>query len=199
MNDLEVLSEYTQMAEETVASPKAPAELGSIFEQDRQGEALAGVPLFERKFHNARDPYYHIQREKPEHRIVLYLKAEGYSHREIAEISGLTTVAISNIIRQPWAQEELLRIIQSHGEPAVETILKGEAVNSVFKLIELRDSGESPRETQRKAANDILDRLFGKPNQPVQHSGNLDLAKLSDAELAKYLDGSSSSTSTSPA
>lgn len=143
-----------------------------------------------RGLHNGRQPFYTIKHERLEHRVILYLKAEGHSNVEIAQITGFTPVAVSNIVRQPWAQDEVLRIIRSHGEDAVETTLKGAALDSVLKLIDLRESPKAGPEVQRKAANDLLDRLFGKPNQRIEHQ-NIDVSKVPDAELLKHIPTSS--------
>lgn len=182
------------MAQRLSPLDTAAAESCSSFEQDSESVALAGSASSEEPdLHNGRDPHYNIKHERLEHRVIIYLKAEGLSNKEVAEVSGFTPVAVSNILRQPWAKRRVLEIIQSKGSDAVETVLKSSALDSIYKLIELRDSPLTQPETQRKSANDLLDRLFGKPNQPVQHSGNLDLTKLSDEELARIIASGSGS------
>lgn len=85
-----------------------------------------------------------IVHEKPEHRIILFLKAQGHSHTEIAKITGYTIPWISQIVRQPWARERLMRILTEQGEDAVQAVLRGEVLNSVFTLIEVRDTAANP-------------------------------------------------------
>lgn len=164
----------------------------SNFEQDQEAPARPLVQSEEpRPLHNGREPFYQIKHERLEHRMLMYLKAEGHSNVEIAKITGFSAVAVSNILRQPWAQEEVLRIVKAQGDDAVQQVLKGAALDSVMKLIEIRDDPHVSKETCRKASNDLLDRVFGKPNQPVQHSGNVDFSKVSDEELLKFIPSTS--------
>lgn len=142
-----------------------------------------------RSFHNARDPQYTLFREKPEHRVVCYLKAQGLNHKEIAERTGYTTVAIAYICAQKWAQELIAEELTQAGRSRVEYILSEQAVPSLEKLITLRDDPEVNKEVQRKAANDLLDRIFGKPNQPITHK-TIDPNELSNEELARIARGS---------
>lgn len=134
-------------------------------------------PLF-----NGRDPQYVLQAERPVHRAIVFLAAQGLSYVEIAQQLGMSAPAVGYIVKQPWAEEEILKQIHSNGGDAVATVLSQQALPSVMKLIELRDSEEVQKEVQRKAANDLLDRIFGKPNQPVTHRQE-DLAEMTDAEL----------------
>lgn len=148
------------------------SEADSFFELEVQ-------PLF-----NPSNPAYTLKRERPEHRIIVMLKAQGYTNVEIARQIGWTTPGIANIVKQSWARELILKEITKAGRNQVEAVLQGEALNSVLKLIDIRDDEEVAAEVQRKAANDLLDRMYGKPNTPVTHiDGNV--KTLSDAQLSK--------------
>jgi hypothetical protein len=138
------------------------------------------------QLHNARDPFYRIQRERFEHRVIIFLKAEGYSNLEIAEKTGMSAVAISNIIRQPWAQRQILDIIHSKGGDAVSQLLNGAAADAVQRLIIEKDNMDARSSERTAAADKILDRIFGKPNQPLQYS-SIDPKKMSDEELEAIL------------
>ena len=154
------------------------------------------APAASEDMFNARDPHYAIMHERPEHRVICYLKAQGLSNKEIAEQTGFSAVAVSNIVRQPWARQRIVDAIKSAGQDAVESVLKGAALDSVFRLIEERDN-ENARPSERiAAANALLDRTFGKPTQPLQHSvGKLD--ELSDEELARIATSGTETASTS--
>ena len=65
---------------------------------EKEGGTTAN-PLF-----NAREPNLAIMHEKPEHRLLLWMKAQGASNREIAYQSGYTEAWLSQLFRQPWAQ-----------------------------------------------------------------------------------------------
>ena len=154
--------------------------------------AAAKTPLF-----GQRDPHYAIKHERYEHRVVCFLKAEGYSNREIADKMELSPVAVSNIVRQPWAQQTILEIIQTKGGDAVQRLLEGAAADSVLRLIEERDNEQARPEARIMAADKLLDRLYGKPNQPIEHR-ELRMEELSDKELESIVArGVTSGTATS--
>ena len=60
--------------------------------------------------------------------------------------------------------------------------LRGEALGAARRLIELSKDTDINPEIYRKANNDVLDRVYGKPNQPYTHR-QIDPSKMSDEEL----------------
>lgn len=188
MKDLaQELGEFN-VEEQSAGSPRAEQVSQSFIPSERlkelENEAdsffnLQVAPLF-----NPSSPAYVLKRERPEHRIIVMLKAQGYTNVEIARQIGWTTPGIANIVKQPWARELILKEITKAGRDQVEATLQGEALNSIMKLIEIRDDEKVAAEVQRKAANDLLDRMYGKPNTPVTHIDG-DVKTLSDAQLAK--------------
>jgi len=148
------------------------AECGSKMEPDRP-----------RGLVNAKAPAWVLGKERFEHRIIIYLKAEGFSNKEIAEKVGFSSLAVSNLLRQPWAQEAVLRIIQENGGDAVQTLLNGAALDAVQRLITEMDNESTATSRDRvTAADKLLDRLYGKPNQPIEHRQS-NLTEMSDEEL----------------
>jgi hypothetical protein len=170
---------------------------GSSAEQDYRdsGDALFGDKL----------PNAAIHREQPQHRIVIMLKAQGKSNREIAQLTGHAEQWISQILRQPWARTRLLAEINEAGRDGVYELLRGEVTNSIFKVIEVRDSEVSEPNVKLAAANSLLDRFLGKPTQRVEsinqhtHAAATDPAKLdeelrqAEAEVARLTGVTSSS------
>ena len=151
------------------------AESGSIIEQDlgRNVDGLYGMRM----------PHYALKHEKFEHRIVIFLKAQGLSNKEIADKTGYTPVSISNIVRQPWAQTRIIEEMHKAGRDEVQTMLRGAMADSVARLIEERDNPNARASERITAADKLLDRFYGKPNQPITQRS--DLEKMSDAELSK--------------
>ncbi len=135
-----------------------------------------------RPMFNGREPQYVLQSERAVHRAICFLAAQGLSYVEIAQQLGVSGTTVGYVVKQDWAEKEILDIIHKNGGDAVATVLSQQALPSVLKLVELRDSEEVAAEVQRKAANDLLDRIFGRPNQPVTHRQE-DLEQMSDAEL----------------
>lgn len=134
---------------------------GSDVEQDYENNPDA---LF-----NSKEPNLAVKHEKPEHRIVLFLKAQGLSNREISERTGYTQPWISQLLRQPWARERLIKEISSQGRDAVSEVIKAAAEDSVWTLIDVRDTAPRPSD-KLAAANSLLDRFLGKPTQKVEQT-----------------------------
>lgn len=113
---------------------------------------------------------------------MVFLKAQGLSHVEIAEKTGYTTVGVSNVLRQDWAQQQLLIEIKRAGRDEVSELLRGSAVDSIRTLLEIRDNPEAKNADRRSCADSLLDRFLGKAPQVV-HNTHKNLEDLSDAEL----------------
>lgn len=159
----------------------------------------------ENALHNSKDPNLEILHEKPEHRIIITLKAQGKSNREIYAAFGgtfnsatgkpnndgrYTESWISQIVRQPWARVAILAEIKrtTNGD-SMQALLAGQVEDSIFTLVELRDNAKDDPAVRRGCANDLLDRVFGKPTQHVHsdarvHHTMMDIASL-DKELAE--------------
>jgi len=135
---------------------------------------------------NARQPAYELKAERPEHRAVIMMKAAAMTNVEIARATGMSPVTVAYIVKQPWAQEQILKEIEESGREAVIQLLRVSAIDAAERLIAIAESAAND-ETRRKANNDILDRVFGKPNQPVSDGTKADPSKLSEAEIDKRL------------
>lgn len=118
-------------------------------------------------FFNQRDPNLGVMHEKPEHRVLLMMKARGWSNREIAVASGYSEPWISQLMRQPWAVRTLAEEITNAGRDEIQTLLEGSAADSIRKLIELRDHPDTPATVVRATCENLLDRFLGKPRQQV--------------------------------
>jgi len=135
-------------------------------------------PVFEaertdpdRLFEQARTnpPNFSIIREKPEHRIVVYLKAQGLSNKEIAERTGYTNAWVGQVCRQPWFRLKLVQELKEAGIDQVNAVLKASALDSVFTLVDLRDDVTAPKAVRKSCADSLLDRYLGKAVQRVEH------------------------------
>jgi hypothetical protein len=118
-------------------------------------------PLF-----NGRQPSYVLKAERPEHRIIIMLKAAGRTNIEIAEATGTTPVHVAHIVKQPWAVEQILKEIENTGRQPVIEMLQDATVAAAQFQIDLLNDKEANKETRRKASDSILDRVLGKANQP---------------------------------
>lgn len=114
-------------------------------------------------------PNLAIIHEKPEHRMIVYLKAQGLSNKEIAERTNYTQPWVSQLTRQPWFRLRLVSELKEAGVDQIQTVLKSAALDSIFKLIELRDDPHAPKAVQKASSDSLLDRFLGKAAQTIQH------------------------------
>lgn len=129
-------------------------------------------------------PAYVNKKEKYEHRVIAHLKACCKTNVEIARLTGFSPVTINYLVRQPFMEAMILGEIRQNADPAL-ALLANAALDSAQRLIDIAINSEND-ETRRKANNDILDRKYGKPNQPMTVK-DVSPSELSDAELVKYL------------
>lgn len=115
----------------------------------------------------ATDPNLAILDEKPEHRLIVYLKAQGFSNKEVSDKTGYTQAWVSQITRQPWFRLRLVQELREAGIDQVQLVLKGNALDSIFTLVELRDDLQAPKAVRKAAADSLLDRYLGKPMQRI--------------------------------
>lgn len=138
------------------------------------------VPI--RPLHNGRKPSYTLQAERPEHRGIVMMKASGMTHREIAAAIGWTEAAISYVVKQPWAVEQILREIENAGREPVLQLYRITAMEACEKQIDLMRNAESEK-VQSENAEKIIDRVFGKASQKIEVT-NKPATEFSDDELA---------------
>lgn len=112
-------------------------------------------------------PEVTIQNEKPIHRMMIYLHAQGASITDIAKHLGYSKVAVGQILRQPWARQRLLQILNETGKDAVKHFLTNEIAPSLEVLREVRDNGAEKGNVRVLAASAILDRALGKPTVSI--------------------------------
>lgn len=126
-------------------------------------------------------PNFAIIREKPEHRIIVYLKAQGMSNNEIAEKTHYTYQWVSQVTRQPWFRLRLTQELKEAGIDQVSAALRSSALDSVFTLIDLRDDPSTPRAVRRSCADSLLDRFLGKAVQKIE-TGEQKLPRTSEIQ-----------------
>jgi len=145
-------------------------------------------PVPKNGFFNPREPNLAILHEKPEHRLLMWMKAQGASNREIAQQAGYTDAWISQLMRQPWAQKTLVEMMTEAGMDITQQLLKSACPDSVLKLIDLRDDPKTPPAVVRASCVDLIQQYLGKPKQQVEiqskNQTNLKVEEL-DKELAR--------------
>jgi hypothetical protein len=172
------------LGEFAVEAAKQPSEPANVPAPDSDLSVEADAWVESQPFFNPASPAYILKRERPEHRIIVYLKCQGHTYVEIAKRLGWSPPGVANVCKQPWALQLIGKELERAGRNQVEVILSNESINSIMKLIEIRDNPNAQLEVQRKAANDLLDRVYGKPTQPIATT-EVDPKELSDVQLAQ--------------
>jgi hypothetical protein len=152
---------------------------------EANGYYESGTKLF-----GDRPPNLAIKTERPEHRIIVYLKARGLNNQEIADRTGYGYQWICQIVRQPWFRQRFVEECQAAGLDQVKQFLEGEVIPSLEVLRDIRDNDEAKDASRVVAANSLLDRFLGKPVARVETesvSSGLDDARATVDELEKQV------------
>lgn len=157
--------------------------------------STADADLKEREdcLYNLQDPNLKVVHEKPEHRMMILMKAGGASNGAIAEAMDYTQAHVSQILRQPWAVSRILDEIRKRGDDGAQGLLREQVVDSILTLVEIRDDPSATHAVRSDACKYFINRQFGLPNQPIIHTQK-DFSKLSDDDLMRIAVGESATT-----
>ena len=167
-----------------------PAPNKQLYKNSDLSHLFADAPQRPDALFNAKEPNLQIMHEKPEHRWMLWMKAQGSSNREIAQETGYSESWLSQLFRQPWAREVVLDMMKASGKGTLERVLarvEGEVMNSLDKLVDVRDNPETPPAVVRACSVDIIEQFLGKPKQKMditQQVTTIDVAE-TDKEIAR--------------
>jgi hypothetical protein len=123
--------------------------------------------ILDDKFMGIKDPMWELTREFPWHRMAAFAFATGASCRDVAERLEKSEPAVQNLLRQKWFQKEVNALMARYGGDIME-MFRGEQINSLGTLVELRDNPRVPAAARISCARDILDRAMGKPVQRIE-------------------------------
>lgn len=119
--------------------------------------------------------YAPLKTEKPEHRLMLWYRLQGYNVKETALLSGYQYNHVARICRQQWFISAFIKLAAEAGKDSVQTFLEGEVLPALQRTVDLAQNAEG--ENTRLAANkEILDRFLGKSTVKVESksSGTID-------------------------
>lgn len=133
-------------------------------------------------FFNDCDARVRYQRETPAKRRIIELAIQGFNNCEIARLCDVTSVTVSQTLKQPWAREYMITTMRKESESNIQELLKEELLPSLAVVLHVRDNDQCRPELRMQAANSIIDRVLGKAAQPIL-SGKIEPEKLSDEEL----------------
>jgi hypothetical protein len=121
-------------------------------------------------FHNDTDPTFHRKRELPVHRLMIFMSANGWTNREIAEKVGQTEHNVSQVLRQPWARQRIVAIQREAGEGESAQLFRNGATAAYERIMKIAE--HAVLESERLKANMYLvNRFYGQPTQPIEQVG----------------------------
>ena len=148
-----------------------PGKLGQDVNSSAQSEAAAFRPevaaaaqsYFESAdaLYNDRVPEATLLSERPIHRIMIWMQAQGASAADIAKQTKYSVASVRLVLRQPWARARLNQILKETGQDAVKFFLTHEVAPSLEVLRDIRDGNAKPAD-KIAATKEILDRCLGK-------------------------------------
>jgi hypothetical protein len=106
-----------------------------------------------------------LKNEQVWHRMAAFMLIAGRTNSEIAMAAGVQPGEVAILKQQRWFQELCATIANEEGEEILG-VLKSEAVESIQKLVTLRDFAES-ESIQFSAARTLIEQACGKPVQKV--------------------------------
>ena len=167
-----------ELAEPKPQEPEASASNDSIREMPVPDFYSAG----ERK------PNHPRLNERPEHRQMCLLAAQGLTAPEIAEITGFRRETVNDVLKEVWARAYITQLMHQTGAKAAIRVLSGAALKAAKHLVDCVDGSIEGIKVsdQTKAAIDILDRITGTPTHKVEVTRR-DASELSDQELASMV------------
>lgn len=116
-------------------------------------------------FHGAVDAPVKVGKERPIHRVMALMVTKGATYREIAAATGFTPIHVSTVLRQPYMRKLVADLISDGGLDPVVTMLQSAGLDTVHKLIELRDS--APPAVSFQASKELLNRILGQAPQTI--------------------------------
>lgn len=165
-----------------------PTNLDDMLAEELEKQtALPPVQPEDYDLYNPASSNYSCKRQRPEHLLMVMLKVQGLSYREIAERVGFSSTAVQGILKLPWARQQIVFEMKKAGRNAVESILESEVSESIHTMVEIRDDKGNKPSDRRAAAEYLINRRLGMPKTAVEHSGSVKLDSLSDEELIRRL------------
>lgn len=136
-----------------------------------------------------RAPGYQFKKERVVHREILEYIAKGYTDVEIASMTGFTPPTIGNVRKHPMYQDSLLGEVKRRLNEDTEVVefIKRNVVSAVETLADVMNDDKARNSDRISAAEALLNRRYGKPNQPINKNNGIDLNELSDSELVQML------------
>lgn len=86
-----------------------------------------------------------LQKEDPQDRLILLLKAQGWTNRRIAQELGLSELKVNYTVRQPWFMRQLVNLLHEKGEAEIERLIQVFSRDAIEVAHEIMMNSEDER------------------------------------------------------
>lgn len=128
------------------------------------------------------DSCVQLERERPVHRLMAELTAQGYNAVEVAKFTDYDPVYVRRILKQPFVRDRIVKTIKKSVQDEMKEFLEAEVLPSLRTLKTVRDNPTARGTDKISASNALLDRFLGKPVQPIDNNAK-PVSELSDEQL----------------
>lgn len=153
------------------------------------GEDSTGAPI--RGLEGVTAPLREMTYEKYTDRLMAYMKMEGRTNVEIAQVMRCSAATVNTRLKQPWVERFILEETQKRGGDKVEAMLRDTAPEATTRLKEILNDSDSSNKDVIAAANSILDRAGYCRSSDIRVKSDIDTTNMSDAQLIAFLTGTS--------
>lgn len=161
-------------------------EIQTLNRTEDEGEIAGLIEANEPSLLHARkDPWYENKSEFPVHRQMIELAGQGFTVKEIAAMVGKTPQNVNNILRQKPLQQHLVNEVHRKvtEDQKVLDLVRNNVVMAMGVFVEIAGNEKCKPADRIAAAKELIDRRYGKTNQPINRTNDVDLNSLSDEEL----------------
>lgn len=129
-------------------------------------------------------PHHELRREQPWHRVAINMARRGFSNQIISVKLGKSPVAISNLLRQPWARDYIVNKMEDDIQTEVANMFKGAvkvAAGNILTALQSEDEA-----VRMRASVNVVERVCGKATQPIREE-KVEPEKMTDDELERRI------------
>lgn len=132
-------------------------------------------------------PRWQRQQERPHHRLIAILSAEGRTTQEIADTLDLCIQTVRDVRREPFCQKLIAELQAQAGINIVRKKLELATPQAAQTLVDIMSGAiDSSPGVRKQAAESILDRVFGPTPQTINHITK-DASELTSEELKQFI------------
>ena len=123
------------------------------------------------------------------HKSAAVLYATGHTDEQVADAVGKDRDTVRQVRRTSWFQEMVSKVVADNGGRDMIELFKKDAVAARDVLVEILENEKAPLALKAKVATDMVERVYGKATQRVEHGTIASADPVAEAEeLSRQLE-----------